>query len=40
MVREYKLMKVFIDHTFQYVTATCEFFFANEEALEHITHTS
>lgn len=34
MTRELKLVKVYIDQTFKSVTATCEFFYANEEALE------
>ena len=34
MIRELKLVKVYIDQTFKSVTATCEFFYANEEALE------
>ena len=34
MTRELKLVKVYIDQTFKNVTATCEFFYANEEALE------
>lgn len=34
MTREYKLMKVFIDQTFQSVTATCEFYYANKKSLE------
>ena len=34
MTRELKLVKVYIDQTFKSVTATCEFYYANEEALE------
>ena len=34
MTRELKLVKVYIDQTFKNVTATCEFFYANEESLE------
>ena len=34
MTRELKLAKVYIDQTFKTVTATCEFFYANEESLE------
>ena len=34
MTRELKLAKVFIDQTFKNVTATCEFYYANEESLE------
>lgn len=34
MTRELKLVKVYVDRTFKNVTATCEFFYANEEALE------
>ena len=34
MTRELKLVKVYIDQTFKSVTATCEFFYANEESLE------
>lgn len=34
MNRELKVAKVFIDQTFKNVTATWEFFVANEEALE------
>ena len=35
MTRELKLAKVFVDHTFKNVSASCEFFYDNEEALEH-----
>jgi len=34
MTRELKLAKVYIDQSFKNVTATCEFFYANEESLE------
>lgn len=34
MTRELKLAKVYIDQTFKNATATCEFFYANEESLE------
>ena len=34
MTRELKLVKVYIDQTFKNVSATCEFFYANEESLE------
>jgi hypothetical protein len=34
MTRELKLVKVYVDQTFKNVTATCEFFYANEETLE------
>ncbi len=34
MTRELKLVKVYIDQTFKNVTATCEFFYANEGSLE------
>ena len=34
LTRELKLAKVYIDQTFKNVTATCEFFYANNEALE------
>lgn len=34
LTRELKLAKVFVDHTFKSVSATCEFFYANEESLE------
>lgn len=34
MTRELKLAKVYIDQTFKNVTATCEFYHANEESLE------
>jgi hypothetical protein len=35
MTRELKLVKVYVDRTFKNVTATCEFFYANEESLEN-----
>lgn len=34
LTRELKLVKVYIDQTFMNVTATCEFFYTNEESLE------
>lgn len=34
MTRELKVMKVYIDQTFKNVTATCEFFYTDEESLE------
>lgn len=34
MTREMKMTKVFVDQTFKNVSATCEFFYANEESLE------
>lgn len=34
MTRELKLVKVYVDDTFQNITASCEFFYANKEALE------
>ena len=34
MTRELKLAKVYVDQTFKNVTATCEFFYNNAEALE------
>ena len=34
MIRELKFAKVYIDQTFKNVTATCEFYYANEESLE------
>ena len=34
LTRELKLAKVYVDQTFKNVTATCEFFCVNEEALE------
>ena len=34
MTRELKFAKVYVDQTFKNVTATCEFFYANNEALE------
>lgn len=34
MTRELKLAKIYIDQTFKNVTATCEFYYANEEGLE------
>jgi hypothetical protein len=35
MTRELKLAKVFVDQTFKNVSASCEFFYANEESLEN-----
>lgn len=40
MTRELKMVKVYVDQTFKNVSATCEFFYANEEALEHNLHHS
>ena len=40
MTRELKLAKVYIDQTFKNVTATCEFYYANEESLEQNLHNS
>ena len=34
MTRELKMAKVYIDQTFKNVSATCEFFYTNEEAME------
>ena len=34
MTRELKLAKVYVDQTFKNVSATCEFYYANEESLE------
>ena len=34
MNRELKFLKVYVDQTFKNVSATCEFFYANEESLE------
>lgn len=34
MTRELKVMKVYVDKTFKNVTATCEFFYTDEETLE------
>ena len=34
MTRELKQVKVYIDQTFENVTATCEFFYTNEESLK------
>lgn len=37
MTRDLKLAKVYIDQTFKYVTASCEFFYSDEDSLkEHI----
>ena len=39
ITRELKLTKVYIDQTFKNVTATCEFFYTNEETLQDcLTH--
>lgn len=35
LTRELKLAKVYVDRTFRNVSASCEFFYANEEALEY-----
>lgn len=35
MTRELKLAKVYVDQTFKTVSATCEFYYANDEALEY-----
>lgn len=40
MTRELKMVKVYVDQTFKNVSATCEFFYANEEALEQNLHHS
>lgn len=34
VTRDTKLAKVFVDQTFSHITASCEFFYANDEALE------
>lgn len=34
MTRELKLAKVYVDQTFKNVSASCEFYYANEESLE------
>ena len=34
MTREMKMVKIYVDQTFKNVSASCEFFYANEEALE------
>lgn len=34
MTRELKLAKVYVDQTFKNVSATCEFYYANEESQE------
>lgn len=34
MTRELKLAKVYVDQTFKNVSATCEFYYVNEESLE------
>jgi len=35
MTRELKLAKVFVDQSLKTVSATCEFYYANDEALEY-----
>lgn len=40
MTRELKLAKVYVDQTFKNVSATCEFYYANEESLEQNLHQS
>ncbi len=35
LTRELKLVKVYVDQTFKNITATCDFFFVNEESLEY-----
>ena len=35
LTRKLKLAKVFVDMNFNTISASCEFFYANEEALEH-----
>ena len=35
LTREVKLVKVFVDQTFKNVSASCEFFYANEESLKN-----
>ena len=35
MTRELKLAKIYVDQSFKTVTGTCEFFYANDEALEY-----
>ena len=40
MTRELKMIKVYIDQTFKNVSATCEFFYTNEEALKQNLHQS
>ncbi len=34
MTREFKLAKVFVDQSYESVSASCEFYYANEESLE------
>ena len=34
MTREMKLLKVYIDQTFQNISASCEFFYASKKSLE------
>ena len=38
MTREMKLVKVFVDQSFENVSAACEFFYVNEESLENNIH--
>lgn len=40
MTREIKMTKVYVDHTFNSVSASCEFYYANEESLEKNLHHS
>jgi hypothetical protein len=40
MTRELKMIKVYIDQTFKNVSATCEFFYTDEEALKQNLHQS
>ncbi len=40
MTRELKMVKVYIDQTFKNVSATCEFFYTDEEALKQNLHQS
>ncbi len=35
LTREMKIMKVFADNTLEYVSASCEFFYTNEDSLEY-----
>lgn len=34
LTRELRMMKVYVDETFENVSASCDFFYANKEALE------
>lgn len=39
MTRDVKMVKVFVDYTFKSVSATCEFFYTDEESMRrNITH--